>query len=52
MHVHLQLLGVLRRLDAATESGFSDGVAEGEAVALRLLVSVSQTKRVESIMTF
>ena len=35
-----QLLDVVRRLDAATASGFSDGVAEGEATALRLLINV------------
>ena len=37
----MQLLDVVRRLDAATVGGFSDGLAEGEATALRLLVNVS-----------
>jgi hypothetical protein len=37
----MQLLDVVKRLDATSASGFSDGVAEGEAVALKLLVNVS-----------
>lgn len=39
-HFLLQLLDIVRRLEAATTRGFSDGVEEGEAVALRLLVNV------------
>ena len=38
---NLQLLDIVRRLEAAIARGFSDAAEEAEAVVLRLLVNVS-----------
>ena len=47
---YFQLLDVVRRLDAATASGFSDGMAEGEAMALRLLINVCWTEWISNYL--